>query len=209
MIWYGIVPSSIQSRFSIMLNTFSVSAIFAAMTAQCFGLQSYNTYKSQLAFQKLRSNILSLRQFEQCYILARWIRNLFKNIIERPRRAPLTQHRGLVPETGAEKHHDLQDHGYSHPSVWLGTMAMPRNGDLSNDQGPTDHHNQDATPVSSFCTSRSPHAADDQCGFPTGGGQLSSQFVDFPSIDSTQFQSVQFQIELGFPIFEGGFGQNG
>jgi hypothetical protein len=71
-----------------VLTDRSVTAIFAAMTAQYIGSHTSNTYKSQLLFQKLRSNILSLRQFEQCYILARWIRNLFKDMIDRPRRRP-------------------------------------------------------------------------------------------------------------------------
>lgn len=41
--------------------------------------------------QKLRPNLLALKQFETTYILARWIRNLFMDIINKPIRQALDQ----------------------------------------------------------------------------------------------------------------------
>jgi len=41
--------------------------------------------------QKLRPNLLALKQFETTYILARWIRNLFMDIINKPVRQAVDQ----------------------------------------------------------------------------------------------------------------------
>lgn len=48
------------------------------MTIQYASSCSSDASQRQLLLQKLRSNLISLRQFEECYVLARWIRNLFK-----------------------------------------------------------------------------------------------------------------------------------
>lgn len=82
------VGSLLDLHFGIAVDLIlSVTAIFLAMMAQYRGSRSCNDYKSQLLSQQLKSNLLSLRQFEQCYILARWIQNLFKDILQPPREA--------------------------------------------------------------------------------------------------------------------------
>ena len=54
------------------------------MTAQYVESFSPDTYKNQILFHKLRSNLLGLMKFEQVYVLARWIRSLFADILEAP-----------------------------------------------------------------------------------------------------------------------------
>jgi hypothetical protein len=63
----------------------SVSAIFTAMTAHVAECGVSPAKHDQLS-QKLRSSLLALKHFEQCYVLARWIRNIFMDIINRPSR---------------------------------------------------------------------------------------------------------------------------
>lgn len=59
------------------------------MTVQYVGAHSpnINPDRKSLLSQQLRSNLLNLRQFEKCFIVARWIRNLFEDAISRPTRA--------------------------------------------------------------------------------------------------------------------------
>ncbi|OAP56667.1 hypothetical protein AYL99_08779 [Fonsecaea erecta] len=59
-----------------------VSAIFSAMTAQvadcgiaCFEPANFS--------RRLRSPLLALKQFEQCYVVAQWIRHLFMGMVGR------------------------------------------------------------------------------------------------------------------------------
>lgn len=63
----------------------SIAATLNAMTIQYISSRSSHAHPDQksLLIQKLRSNLISLRQFEECYVLARWIRNLFEDTLTR------------------------------------------------------------------------------------------------------------------------------
>ncbi|KAH8816985.1 fungal-specific transcription factor domain-containing protein [Xylogone sp. PMI_703] len=60
-----------------------VSAIFISMTVQYLRLQSADKMQNIILKRSLRSNFLSLKQFEQCYSLASWICNLFGNVVSK------------------------------------------------------------------------------------------------------------------------------
>ncbi|KIV76821.1 hypothetical protein PV11_08681 [Exophiala sideris] len=55
-----------------------VSAIFSSMTAH---VAECSASKREQLVHKLRPSLLALKQFEQCYITARWIRNLFMDFL--------------------------------------------------------------------------------------------------------------------------------
>lgn len=71
----------VLSLIKLTDNFFSVTAIFLAMMAQYSGSRHCGNYKGQLLLQQLKSNLLSLQQFGQCFILAKWIQNMFKDIL--------------------------------------------------------------------------------------------------------------------------------
>jgi hypothetical protein len=114
------------------MGTLSVTSIFAAMIAQYVDSQCSNGYKSQLSFQKLRSNLLSLRQFEQCYTLARWIRNLFKDIIERQGRPPTAQSPDKISETVPGYPKNMRNSDLSYNTSLL--EASPPSDELASNQ---------------------------------------------------------------------------
>jgi hypothetical protein len=58
------------------------------MIVQYVGSRSSHVDQRSLLLQKLRSNLINLRQFEDCYILARWIRNLFEDTVTQQWRSP-------------------------------------------------------------------------------------------------------------------------
>ena len=201
-----------------MIDPSSVTAIFAAMTAQYVDSQCSNTYKSQLSFQKLRSNLLSLRQFERCYILARWIRHIFKDIIERPQRAPSRRHEAHEanhgprdssvpsdntgwtvattdrPSDGSEP---IISHGsYGPPSANRTLFSSP--SDISRTTQNVDMGNQALVP-------NGPYAGNDPWNL-TALEDSPPQSGEFPSMNSLQCQGLQFQMKLGFSGFGGGFG---
>ncbi|KAH6988863.1 fungal-specific transcription factor domain-containing protein, partial [Ilyonectria sp. MPI-CAGE-AT-0026] len=60
-----------------------ISAIFTAMTAYVADYDTSSSIQSVQLSRRLRPNILALRQLEQCYTIARWVRNLFMEIMYR------------------------------------------------------------------------------------------------------------------------------
>ena len=169
------------------------------MTAQYVGSHTSDTYKSQLLYQKLRSNLLSLRQFENCYILARWIRNLFKDIIDSPRKRPVPSDSPLettrqqftrttsVPEISSESDdicHGSRPFDLLYPS---GAHAFMSHENLVDDtllvSGGRDDHDPSVMPISDG---------------------LQPQFMDNSFADSQYIQNFQFLIDLGFSGFDPG-----
>ncbi|KNA98088.1 hypothetical protein FOXG_02524 [Fusarium oxysporum f. sp. lycopersici 4287] len=60
-----------------------VSALFSAMMALAVDVKT-SAPKSDQIFVKIRPGLLALKQFESVYILARWIKNFFMDILNRP-----------------------------------------------------------------------------------------------------------------------------
>lgn len=63
-----------------------ISAIFTAMTAYVADYDTSSSLKGVQLSRRLRPNVLALRQLEQCYTIARWVRNLFMEIMDRHQR---------------------------------------------------------------------------------------------------------------------------
>lgn len=53
------------------------------MNVQYFAYLRKNRQDRELALIKLRPSLIALKQFEQCYIVARWIRILWTDILDR------------------------------------------------------------------------------------------------------------------------------
>lgn len=77
---------------------FRVTAIFSAMNVQYFAYVRKSGQERDLALVKLRPSLIALKQFEQCYILARWIRILWTDIMERSANKARTQKNGHFSE---------------------------------------------------------------------------------------------------------------
>jgi hypothetical protein len=56
------------------------------MNVQYFAYLRKNRQDRELALVKLRPSLIALKQFEQCYIVARWIRILWTDILDRSNR---------------------------------------------------------------------------------------------------------------------------
>lgn len=178
----------------------SVTAVFAAMTVQYIGSHSSNTYKSQLLYQKLRSNMLSLRQFEECYILARWVRNLFKDIIERPRKPNPNTTTATVGNQNLDQSssHNIMDTQVANFSQTASSAI--------------DYHSPASSLGSSLYQQASPmgqEATKDNVGFSrprfenNGTPNLMSpedfysHLLDYSSTNPLQMQGLQFLVDLG------------
>ncbi|KAL6916285.1 hypothetical protein FSST1_007780 [Fusarium sambucinum] len=193
-----------------------VSALFSAMMALAVDGSSTAPRSDQM-FVKIRRGLLALKQFEQVYNLARWIRNFFMDILNRsetggghdkgqagsPRRNGNTTDM-QVPEEST-RHLDNQE-----PANML-------TGTISQAGQPTfvtsDLTLEDAT----FMLGQdSNDASVDGGGFwPTylANGvfpnTVSGDAIDFPQPDSTQYQAMYFLADLGIanvgsePVYEG------
>lgn len=68
-----------------------VTAIFAAMNVQFVSYRHLNKQWREIILTKLRTSLIALRQFEECYILARWVRILWNDIFDRSGRKIINQ----------------------------------------------------------------------------------------------------------------------
>lgn len=59
------------------------------MTVQYIASKRIKNDQQQALHQRLKFNLLGLKEFEQCHVLAHWIRQLFRNIIEKMPELPL------------------------------------------------------------------------------------------------------------------------
>lgn len=80
-----------------------ISAIFTAMTAYVADHDTSSSMQSVQLSRRLRPSVLALRQLEQCYTIARWVRNLFMEIMDRHQR------RAAADQGPGEKHDASQE----------------------------------------------------------------------------------------------------
>jgi hypothetical protein len=165
------------------------------MTAQYAESYSSDTSKSQLLSQKLRISLLGLKQFEQCYILARWIRKLFIDIFENSNHQSDHWYRGKSQVT----------HKTIHTEQAGPTPPEPTPLELSN------LSNFESLSRSSTRTFAPSMASDGDTstlgslvGYENSVFQMPNEFLsnlDFPTLSSLEYQGLHFMADLGFAGF--------
>ncbi|KAM0376535.1 hypothetical protein ACHAPY_007869 [Fusarium culmorum] len=196
-----------------------VSALFSAMMALAVD-GSTTAPRSDQMFAKIRRGLLALKQFEQVYNLARWIKNFFMDILNRsdsgkgsrgedqpaspPDHGRATEMRAPEEPT---RHSDSQDV----PSHIL--AGAPSQIDQSTFVAP-DLAIGDTTFM--FGQDSGDDSVDGGGFWPTylaSGVFFSStgsgDAIDFPQPDSTQYQAMYFLADLGIangssgPVYDG------
>ncbi|RKK21785.1 hypothetical protein BFJ65_g4415 [Fusarium oxysporum f. sp. cepae] len=179
-----------------------VSALFSAMMALAVDVKT-SAPKSDQIFVKIRPGLLALKQFESVYILARWIKNFFMDILNRP--PPTDTEEAQRPPTNSNG--DDVDGG--------GTGTEMRNSstdqayDIQRNTASAGQATHDATDFED-----SNFAFDQSSGFEGGGfwptylangvfsGVQSSDDMEFPHPDSFQYQAMYFLADLGIASTE-------
>lgn len=70
--------------------------MFAAMNVQFISYKRMDREGRELIFARLRTSLMALKQFEECYILARWVRLLWNDVFDRFGRKSITGHTASV-----------------------------------------------------------------------------------------------------------------
>jgi hypothetical protein len=165
------------------------------MTTQYAESHSPEVSKSLLLTQQLRINLLGLKQFEEQYILARWIRRLFTDILDRPNRpGTSTKSQNSVENTNRT----LRDQQIAHS--WESIMLD--NSLLKGDGGSTC-----LLSAAGSTTTAQQGTNSEACFWPELESVpfLPNNFlphVDFPSPNSFEYQGLQFMADLGFAGFD-------
>lgn len=195
-----------------------------AHVAEC-GISSTNR---DVLSQKLRPNLLALKQFETTYILARWIRNLFMDIINKPVRQALDQRsdqrdRGqntdshgrfeqdssMTPESFLRSHHqsaETSEQGTSstHNSYSTGEgpphTSAPDDGTFLYNSNSYDHSTSPSVIMGNFV----PNFITNEFLPPQqGNGDMSGMnMIDFPSPSTLEYQSLHFLADIGLSGFQ-------
>ncbi|KAF5251004.1 hypothetical protein FANTH_3868 [Fusarium anthophilum] len=170
-----------------------VSALFSAMMALAVEVKT-SAPKSDQIFIKIRPGLLALKQFESVYILARWIRNFFMDILNRP--APFD---AVETQRPAPNLHDDDTTGGG-----TGSETMNGTDEISTITASVGQATHDATNFED-----SNFAFEQSSGFEGGGfwptylangvfsGVQSSDDMEFPHPDSFQYQAMYFLADLG------------
>ncbi|OQU98289.1 Fungal specific transcription factor domain-containing protein [Cladophialophora immunda] len=194
-----------------------ISAVFTAMTAQVAECGVSGRNRQQLS-QKLRPTLLSLKQFEQCYVLARWIRNMFMDIINRPSRpSNETTRTSEIPRIDsrmnelqplaerdlhslAQTNMTISDSGTVPATETLYPFSEERasHNIASHDfsfvcSGP---YGQSASPTGYLIDTLIPNSPPNDF-FPPLASFEGVNMTDFPSPSSMEYQSLHFLAELG------------
>jgi hypothetical protein len=187
-----------------------VGAIFSAMTTH---VANCGVVKRDQLVQKLRPNLIALKQFEQCYITARWIRMMFMDLVKDPQ-----QGRDHGREESAQPHSTSDDSEIlSFRNEGDGPASVPANDDFHL-MGHTFSQGLFERPSSSYDSGRcdaSPAAgaqshlhmnsyasnslANDFLPFMTGLNE--SDGVDFSSVSAMDSQSLHFLANVGLSDF--------
>ncbi|KAF5622703.1 cutinase transcription factor 1 beta [Fusarium tjaetaba] len=173
-----------------------VSALFSAMMALAVDVKTSAPESDQI-FVKIRPGLLALKQFESVYILARWIKNFFMDILNRPpveeaQTQPTNSNGGDVEcgGTGTEMRSRSEDQVLD---IDIQRNTAPANHAAHGATGFEDHN----------------FAFDQSSGFEGGGfwptylangvfsGVQSSDAIEFPHPDSFQYQAMYFLADLG------------
>lgn len=176
--------------------------------------------------QKLRPNLLALKQFETTFILARWIRNLFMDIINRPTRQAVhrTRHQREHPHQNTDRSsleqsplvnpspHSQSQHHHPNQSAHIATSAghsfstsdQVANASIDDANYFYDSSNYDpGTSPSTIMGNFVPNFITNEYLHPQqGGGDMSGMnMIDFPSPSTLEYQSLHFLADLGLSGF--------
>ncbi|KAG9505100.1 hypothetical protein J7337_002066 [Fusarium musae] len=173
-----------------------VSALFSAMMALAVDVKTSAPQSDQI-FVKIRPGLLALKQFESVYILARWIKNFFMDILNRP---PAEESQTQPTNSNGD---DVEGEGIS--TEMRNTSAnQVLEIDVQRNTAPADQAAHDATGFEDHN-----FAFDQSSGFEGGGfwptylangvfsGVQSSNGMEFPHPDSFQYQAMYFLADLG------------
>ncbi|KAI8415757.1 hypothetical protein FOFC_05384, partial [Fusarium oxysporum] len=167
-----------------------VSALFSAMMALAVDVKT-SAPKSDQIFVKIRPGLLALKQFESVYILARWIKNFFMDILNRP--PPTDTEEAQRPPTNSNG--DDVDGGGT--GTEMRTSSTDQVYDIQRNNASAGQATHDATGFED-----SNFAFDQSSGFEGGGfwptylangvfsGVQSSDDMEFPHPDSFQYQAI-------------------
>ncbi|KAH7229799.1 hypothetical protein BKA60DRAFT_443178 [Fusarium oxysporum] len=167
-----------------------VSALFSAMMALAVDVKT-SAPKSDQIFVKIRPGLLALKQFESVYILARWIKNFFMDILNRP--PPTDTEEAQRPPTNLNG--DDVDGGGT--GTEMRTSSTDQVYDIQRNTASAGQATHDATGFED-----SNFAFDQSSGFEGGGfwptylangvfsGVQSSDDMEFPHPDSFQYQAI-------------------
>lgn len=164
------------------------------------------TTRSDQLFGKIRRGLLALKQFEPVYVLARWIRNFFMDILNR------SEANGMGDAQGRETCVVSDGHRID--------ASNPENSGTNPDQ--TNEVSAAMLPSEDQATHPTPDIGDDEANFMfdqgsgddcvgfEGGGFWPSYLangvfsnthlvdtLDFPQPDSSQYQAMYFLADLG------------
>ena len=104
------------------------------MNVHFVSYRSLNKQGRELILTKLRTSLIALKQFEECYILARWVRILWNDIFDRSGRKTINQQ--SVPPAQASPTCSYNDSHGQNPSTAQqsadahGTPAHSQAGEL-------------------------------------------------------------------------------
>jgi hypothetical protein len=158
--------------------------------------------KSDQIFVKIRPGLLALKQFESVYILARWIKNFFMDILNRP--APVDTVEGQRPPTNL---HDDDITGGVTGSETVNSTDLRHEIPTITTSGGQATYNATSFEDPNF-------AFDQNSGLDEGGfwptylangvfsGVQSSDDMEFPHPDSFQYQAMYFLADLGIASTE-------
>lgn len=168
------------------------------MTTQYAESYSFDVSKSRLLSQELRINLLGLKQFEQCYILARWIRKLFTDILEKSNQQS-GDHDTETGTNGGKTNTAMQPRSNPSESAALDISHMLQFDRTTNPStiayAPTIQPNGNASDIALWG------------GHEDSAVLMPADFLpllDFPSPSSLEYQGLQFLADLGFAGFNGG-----
>ncbi|KAF5601767.1 d-lactate dehydrogenase (cytochrome) [Fusarium pseudocircinatum] len=174
-----------------------VSALFSAMMALAVDVKT-SALKSDQIFVKIRPGLLALKQFESVYILARWIKNFFMDILNRP--PPIDTEETQRPTTNSNGD-DVESGGTGSETMnsTNETLTTTTSADQATHDASFEDHN---------------FAFEQSSGFEGGGfwptylangvfsGVQSSDDLEFPHPDSFQYQAMYFLADLGIASTE-------
>nr|RBQ89578.1 hypothetical protein FVER53263_05712 [Fusarium verticillioides] len=173
-----------------------VSALFSAMMALAVDVKTPAPQSDQI-FVKIRPGLLALKQFESVYILARWIKNFFMDILNRP---PAEEAQTQPTNSNGD---DVEGEGIS--TEMRNTSAnQVLEIDVQRNTAPANQAAHDETGFEDHN-----FAFDQSSGFEGGGfwptylangvfsGVQSSNDMEFPHPDSFQYQAMYFLADLG------------
>ncbi|KIV93367.1 hypothetical protein, variant [Exophiala mesophila] len=201
-----------------------ITAIFTAMTAHVAECGISGLVRDQLS-QKLRPNLLALKQFETTFILARWIRNLFMDIINRPTRQAVhrTRHQQEHPPNTNRSSFEQPNPVTTSPHSQIQHQLPNQNPHAVTSAGHSFATTDQVAPTSiddatyfydssSYDPGTSPSTimgnfvpnfiTNEYLHPQQGSGDMSGMnMIDFPSPSTLEYQSLHFLADLGLSGF--------